>query len=255
MANITRDRGCAYYVPWLATVFVCFGIAATGVWAYYTKTSVNKTEDSVSYMDAYAPDLNRFNDSLVGTSIAYLVLIMIIYVMCLWRSFIEAAHDATGVTAKGATAFLVLTYIWITCWWCMLVWLVFLLQANTLWQGSIVSLSDSCDRTLAAIVKYGPATWLPSRNLPCPGQCLDLSMVNFLSVDYTDSCICDQDKLTESQSMLQDAYDNMIGVQVGNWVMLAAGLFLLMSYVGAFSHTKRERELLTRVGVKRYSSI
>jgi hypothetical protein len=43
-----------------------------------------------------AKNVDRINGGLIATAVTYLVLILIIFLMSLWRSFIEAAHDATG---------------------------------------------------------------------------------------------------------------------------------------------------------------
>ena len=48
------------------------------------------------------------------------------------------------------------------------------------------------------------------------------------------------------------SHSNMPGVLVGVWLMFVGGLCLLMNTACQFSHTKREREMLTRVSGKQY---
>ncbi|PNW87161.1 hypothetical protein CHLRE_02g111400v5 [Chlamydomonas reinhardtii] len=254
MPPITRDRGCLYYVPWLATFCVCLGVAGLGVWAYYTKQGQSKTLDALDSLDVTASNVGSLNSALLATAIVYLVIIVIIYLMSLWRSFIEAAHDATGQVAKGAFAFLLLAFAFELNWTLVNIWLTLLLMGNAIWASCVYILRGSITSTLEAIAKYGPATWLPSQGLPCPGQCLDLTTLVFINSDLQDACICDAAKLTSAQSAFNDTYDQLPGALSGAWVMWLAGVLLLINFGCQFSHTKRERELLERANTKVYNA-
>ncbi|GFR48315.1 hypothetical protein Agub_g10196 [Astrephomene gubernaculifera] len=255
MGSITRDRGCLYYVPWLATLCVIIAVTSLGVWAYFTKRCEDLTLGALDDLGISAKELNRINPALVATAITYLSLTLVIYFMSLWRSFIEANHDATGVTGGGALAFLVLSFLLLCCWWLVVVWLVLLVMANTVWAAALYVTHGASKQALAATASFGAATWLPSSDLPCPGQCLDLTQLVFMASELQDACICDTDKLAAARDSFKHAYNQIPGLAVGNWGMLAAGVWLLMNFACQFSHTKREREILIRVATRIYSGI
>ncbi|GLC55665.1 hypothetical protein PLESTB_001012400 [Pleodorina starrii] len=255
MASITRDRGCVYYIPWICTFCICIGIAGLGVWAYYTNRCKDLTLDGLDELDITAKNVDRINDALIATAITYLVTSLLIFLMSLWRSFVEAAHDATGLVARGSTVFLFIAFLLNTFWWLITLWLVLLIMGNTLWGVSLYIVVGAVKQAKVDIATFGAATWLPSRNQPCPGQCLDLTPFAFISSDLKDACICDTAKLEAARRTFDRAYDLFIAVAVGNFVMFVAGLCLLMNFTGQFSHTKRERELLTRVTSRIYSAM
>ncbi|PNH10914.1 hypothetical protein TSOC_002319 [Tetrabaena socialis] len=180
MPSVTRDRGCLYYVPWLPSLCVCLCIASLGVWANYTRQGRNRTVDALADLDIEAKNLDRINPALIATAITFLVVAMVIYLMSLWRSFIEAAHDASGHPARGALAFLVISFMLNTVWGLMVMWLVLLLMANTVWAAVLYVTEKAIVQAMTDIDTFGPATWLPSRGLPCPGQCLDLTAFVFI---------------------------------------------------------------------------
>ncbi|GLI61162.1 hypothetical protein VaNZ11_003448 [Volvox africanus] len=255
MASITRDRGCLYYVPWIATLCVCLGIASLGVWAYYTRRCKDLTLEALDDLGIKAKNVDRINIALIATAITYLALVMVIFLMSLWRSFIEAAHDAVGLVSRGAMVFLVLNFLFTTGWWITMMWLVLLIMGNTLWATCLYILIGSIKKAKEDIAKFGAATWLPSRNLPCPGQCLDLTTFTFITSELKDACICDTDKLEAARGAFDHAYGIFPGIAVGNFVMFVAGVLLLMNLACQFSHAKRERELLSRITAKVYSAM
>ncbi len=63
---------------------------------YFTQECRDKTRSALEFLDVDAKNVERLTPGLIATAITYIVLILIIYFMSLWRSFIEAAHDATG---------------------------------------------------------------------------------------------------------------------------------------------------------------
>ncbi|KXZ50255.1 hypothetical protein GPECTOR_17g893 [Gonium pectorale] len=205
--------------------------------------------NAIDDLSINAKNLDRINPALVATAIAYLVVALVIYVMSLWRSFIEAAHDATGTPSRGAVAFMVFGVILTSGWWLVLMWLMLLLMGNTVWAAVIYVTEQAIDQARQDLVTFGSPTWLPSSKLPCPGQCLDLTTFAFISSELK---VRMREKLSKSQSAFQGAYDYSIAVLAGNWGMLVAASLLIMNYVCQFAHTKRERELLMRVSSRPY---
>ncbi|EFJ47030.1 hypothetical protein VOLCADRAFT_92405 [Volvox carteri f. nagariensis] len=246
---------CLYYVPWISTFCVCIGVASLGVWAYFTRRCRSLTIDALDDLGITAKNISRINSALIATAIAYLVLAILIFFMSLWRSFIEASHDALGHIARGAKAFLILNFLTSTGWLAVMLWLVLLIMGNTLWGVCLYVIIGAINQAKKDMVTYGTATWLPSRNQPCPGQCLNLTPFTFVTAQLKDACICDTDKLDAAQNAFQQAYDIFPAVAVGNFIMLLAGLWLLVNFACQFSHAKRERELLSRIESKMYSEL
>lgn len=64
--------------------------------AFYTRKCRNFTIDGLENLGIAVKYLDRINSALIATAITYLVVAVVIFLMSLWRSFIEAAHDAVG---------------------------------------------------------------------------------------------------------------------------------------------------------------
>lgn len=73
MGTVTRDRGCLYYVPWIATFCTCVVIAGLGVWIHFTNTAKNKTLDGLDYLGIQIAHTQRIKPALIATAITYLV--------------------------------------------------------------------------------------------------------------------------------------------------------------------------------------
>lgn len=251
MPSITRDRGCCYYVPYIATLCVCFAVASLGVWAAFTKKCRDYTIDALDELDITVKNLDRINPALIATAITYLVLAVLLYITSLWRSFIEAGHDATGVVNQGSTAWMVISVFLDFGWFWIFIWVILMAMADVVWAALVYLSKEAIKAALLAIAKYGAATWLPSSGQPCPGQCINLTFFAFVSSELQDACICDEDKLRSAQHTFDKTYTQMTGVLVGIWVMLLASLCLLINTMCQISHTRRERELLQRVSLSR----
>ncbi len=98
-------------------------------------------------------------------------------------------------------------------------------------------------------------TWLPSDNAPCPGECLNLTYLNFISAGLADSCICDYTKLAAARSEFDWAFQRSAAVVVGVWAMFLAGFILAVNFACQFSHTKREKEYIKRLTFKQFIGI
>lgn len=83
---------------------------------YFTQECRDKTRSALEFLDVDAKNVERLTPGLIGTAIAYIVLILIIYFMSLWRSFIEAAHDATGESGGGEGTEIAGAGGWGSCW-------------------------------------------------------------------------------------------------------------------------------------------
>lgn len=60
------------------------------------------------------------------------------------------------------------------------------------------------------------------------------------------SCFCDTAAIKQALGFSNKAYDALSSVVAGSFVMWVGASFMLMSAVGDFSRTRRERELLLR---------
>ncbi|KXZ50256.1 hypothetical protein GPECTOR_17g894 [Gonium pectorale] len=154
--------------------------------------------------------------------------------------------QSTGVSSYAAVPFMLLGYVLNTAWWLVMIWLILLLLGNTLWAALAWMMDEAISQTRKDLHLYGNATWVPDSSKPCPSQCLDLRSFPFISTTPKNSCICDHQKLYESQMHWQSAYDNIIGVLCGNWIMLMAASWLIIYYACQISHTRRERDMLNR---------
>ncbi len=70
---------------------------------------------------------------MIGTSVTYIVMVVLVLIISFARSFIEAAHDATGQTGTSATVYLWCNGIISTLWYVVVVWLVFVCIADSIW--------------------------------------------------------------------------------------------------------------------------
>jgi hypothetical protein len=155
--------------------YSCFTSARLPLQAYFTRRGRDLTLQALTNIDIMAKNVGRINPALVATAITYLVLILCIYLMALWRSFIEAAHDASGewhsaheaplkpvlpvqllthmrtvagAPAKGAMVFLVLAGLFITVWFCGIYWIILLLNGATVWATTLYVMYKSCAKAL-----------------------------------------------------------------------------------------------------------
>lgn len=59
------------------------------------------TKDGMDFLGVEAPDLDRPKPAMIATSVVYLTILVIVTLLSFIRSFIEAAHDATGGGSQG----------------------------------------------------------------------------------------------------------------------------------------------------------
>lgn len=62
----------------------------------YSKTSYEQSRDALEALDVNAANMGRLEPALIASAVTYLVLALVLFVMALWRSSVEASHDATG---------------------------------------------------------------------------------------------------------------------------------------------------------------
>eukprot|EP00199_Chlamydomonas_sp_CCMP681_P007238 CAMPEP_0119114156 /NCGR_PEP_ID=MMETSP1180-20130426/46399_1 /TAXON_ID=3052 ORGANISM="Chlamydomonas cf sp, Strain CCMP681" /NCGR_SAMPLE_ID=MMETSP1180 /ASSEMBLY_ACC=CAM_ASM_000741 /LENGTH=52 /DNA_ID=CAMNT_0007102561 /DNA_START=17 /DNA_END=171 /DNA_ORIENTATION=- len=49
-SGLLRDRGCLYYVPWIALMGLALMGGAIGVWINYTTIVYNSTKEGLNYL-------------------------------------------------------------------------------------------------------------------------------------------------------------------------------------------------------------
>ena len=72
MGAVTRDRGCFYYVPWIASFCACVAIAGEGVWVHYTNRAKNRTLDGLDVLGVDVQNTERIKPALIATAITYI---------------------------------------------------------------------------------------------------------------------------------------------------------------------------------------
>ncbi|GAX78297.1 hypothetical protein CEUSTIGMA_g5739.t1 [Chlamydomonas eustigma] len=241
--SLIRDRGCLYYVPWIVIELLLLMGGGIAVWIYFSIQSKNNTSSGLTTLNVGAFNYTSLDPIIIGTAVAFLVILFMVAVLSFARSFIEAAHDATGQTGGGATAYLWCNGILGTIWFLVALWLVFVLLADAIWAFCLYLLKGSINHQQSVYVN---ATWVPSSGQPCPGQCFSLNYFSFISENFNNACVCDQVTLRAAYSSFSSAYINMIAVLVGAFVIYITGVALSMNLACQFSHTKRENELIHR---------
>ena len=73
-------------------------------------------------------------------------------------------------------------------------------------QTSTIPPSAPCPPPGDLIVTYGEGIWSPTAGIPCPGQCLDLGIISFLSTDSTNSCVCSGAAMASAYDSLSNSY-------------------------------------------------
>jgi len=242
--SLIRDRGCLYYVPWIVIELLLLMGGGISVWIYYSIQSKNNTSSGLASLNVGAFNYNSLDPILIGTSVVFLVILVMVAILSFARSFIEAAHDATGQTGGGATAYLWCNGILGTVWFIIVLWLVLVLLADVIWAFCLYLVKGSITHQMSVYVN---ATWVPSSGATCPGQCFSLTYFSFISDNFDNACVCDQVTLNNAYNSFSSAYTNMIAVLVGAFVIYVTGMALSINLACQFSHTKRENELIHRV--------
>lgn len=256
--GVVRDRSCFYYVPWIALFSLGLLAGSLGVWIHFVVEMKNKTVDALDALSVTAHHIDRPTAAMIATSVVFLVTVVFVVGLSLARSFIEAAHDATGLSGGGSTVWMVLNVIFAIPWWLLTLWMVVLVMGCTIWEGLVYVLRESIQSLFDRFGVAGPdppPTWIPSDNTPCPGQCLDLTSFGFIDESLASSCICDYAKLQASHKLLKDGYRFGVAVIIGIWGMFISALLLLVNFACQFSHTKREKEYIKRLTYKQFIGV
>ena len=64
---------------------------------YFTQQARTNTSNGLSVLSVSSTDFSYLNPVLIATAVIYLVILALLAVVSFARSFVEAAHDATGV--------------------------------------------------------------------------------------------------------------------------------------------------------------
>jgi hypothetical protein len=67
---------------------------------HFVNLVYNSTSDGLGVLGVAAYNLDRPRTAMIATSCLYLFWIVVVFLLCFARSFIEAAHDATGMAAQ-----------------------------------------------------------------------------------------------------------------------------------------------------------
>jgi hypothetical protein len=108
---------------------------------------------------------------------------------------------------------------------------------------SVVLIAEASNSVVALI---------PSGDIPCPPQCLNLSYFSFLQFTQQNSCICAPETLRSAANNFSDALYLSPALLVGVWLLFVGALILLVNFACQFSHTKRERDYLRRLNTKQF---
>lgn len=161
----------------------------------------------------------------------------------------------SGLTGGAASALLVINALSATAWFLVVVWLIFALAYVALWYWTVYLLQGSIKESMNQFTKLPPVAWIPSSNLPCPGQCYNLAYFSFVSSRFETSCTCDQATLASAYHELKSAYDDMLPATIGIFLMLVSAILLSMNLASQFSHTKREKEMIQRATCKQFEAV
>mmetsp|Transcript_19603 Transcript_19603/g.54621 ORF Transcript_19603/g.54621 Transcript_19603/m.54621 type:complete len:266 (+) Transcript_19603:218-1015(+) len=250
MSGLTRERGCWYYVPWMAIFGLCFLGGAIGVWIHFSILAYEETKDGLDQLEVEAPDFDIPYPAVVATACVALAICVLVGLLSLCRSFIEAGHDATGRQGEGSTVWMWLTGIVSAVWWVVTIWMVLLIMGSSFYAGLLYVVESTIDRLQE---KFGPESGVTSNpGEPCPAQCLNLMYFSFLWSNLQDSCRCDYTVLRQANDKFSEASRHTVPLLVGIWVAFAAVLVLLVDLACQFAHTKREKELIRRAHGKQF---
>ncbi|KAG1681320.1 hypothetical protein FOA52_007366 [Chlamydomonas sp. UWO 241] len=231
--------------------------AMIGLWVAFGMRAYNGTSDGLKLLSITATDVDRAQPAVIATAVVFLVILLCVAIVSFWRSFVEASHDATGMSGGAATAYLVINALVSTCWWLITVFLTVMVAFTSIWywvvyllQGSI---QTSIDVTAAASLL--PVAWIPSSGLPCPSQCYDLTEFVFLDSSFANSCTCDKATLTVAVDTFQKAQSDLLPATIGIFILTASAIALALNLASQFSHTKREKECIRRATSKQFEGV
>jgi len=223
-----------------------------GVWVHFTNMSWDDTNNALQALSVSALNTERIRPALIATAVVYLVFLVLLAIMSFARSFVEAAHDATGQTGAGSTVYLVFNVLIALPWQFITLWLVFILLGDCLWAGLVYTLRGSVRYTVDTYGDTAQPSWYPSSGQPCPGTCLDLQRYTFISSSLQNACVCDMTKLRNSLYYLDDAYNHLAPVLVGAFVMYVCAALLGVNLSCQYAHTSREKDYITRATHKQF---
>ena len=81
----------------MATLMAASGIHLSMRRVYFSQQAKTNTWNGLSALSVSSTDFSYLNPVLIATAVIYLVILALLAVVSFARSFVEAAHDATGV--------------------------------------------------------------------------------------------------------------------------------------------------------------
>ncbi|KAG2493707.1 hypothetical protein HYH03_008221 [Edaphochlamys debaryana] len=174
--------------------------------------------------DTQADQQVLLSQSVVATSVLYMIYGCIMYGLALWYTLLELELDTEGNLRDKLQLFQMANIGVRCCWWAIMTWLVALIAGCAIFGVYISTTLFYIQETLV----NQETLPVPDRNPvypECPTSCLDLWRINFIDVPKSKSCRCQPDTLTAAVGWLDDAQGNIPGCLVGAFFMYIVGGF------------------------------
>ncbi|KXZ53155.1 hypothetical protein GPECTOR_7g1047 [Gonium pectorale] len=268
-------RPLLYYLPLVPSICMVCMIIGVGVWVHYTAEVLHQVEYALEVLGptVTADNLGRGVEAIKGTSSSYLLLACALFGLGLYRRLLSAQHDTSGPNPKQLLIYRAVNAGVHFLWWLVMVWVVLLwaglavlailtwvgkravrqVLANqaamaplySRWAGDVAGWALPPDALAAAggdvIVAITRRSGWPAV-LTCPSTCANLQLFQFLAVDSSQACVCDQGVLSTVLAATQAAQEAVPGMFVGIWFMYVFGDLLKTSLACDFTGASRDAE-------------
>mmetsp|Transcript_17965 Transcript_17965/g.32805 ORF Transcript_17965/g.32805 Transcript_17965/m.32805 type:complete len:254 (-) Transcript_17965:323-1084(-) len=207
-----------YYIPIPSLVCVSISIIGVAIWTHFTILSYHGMLAAATRLGATVDILKSpmILKSVQATTSVYMIFCVLLFVLAYYKKYMiisAGAQPSSHVIIQRTCQAL---------WWMFMVWVVVLLTG----QSSMLTYASVMRGVISKALDWQTNS-KPSGEylnpLICPGNCLNLGLYNFLSVDSRYSCICDNDLLTSVSNDLHIIPKSTAGIMVGLWLMYIMG--------------------------------
>ncbi|GIL49292.1 hypothetical protein Vafri_5682 [Volvox africanus] len=135
-----RQRQAVHYFPIFATVLMLASIISICVWIHYTQVVIFSIRGALDVVDTAATADNYYvlSQSVVATSVLFMIYACVIFGLCLWRALLEAEIDQLGEVKDKLQLYQMANLGVRICWVAIMTWIV-LLMAGCAILGVYVS--------------------------------------------------------------------------------------------------------------------
>ncbi|GLC71458.1 hypothetical protein PLESTF_001118000 [Pleodorina starrii] len=186
------------------------------------------------------------SQSVVATSILFLIYACVIFGLCLWRALLEAEIDHLGEVKDKLQLYQMANLGVRICWLIIMTWLVLLLSGCGIFgvyvsnMRYLVRTTLENQNTVGAPVRTGAYP-------DCPATCVDLYVVDYIDVPLSQACVCSPSALKSILGHLNNAVAGAPGCFVGAFMMYVVAGFWRSELSKHHAFVMKEQDVAARL--------